>query len=242
MLYLTGASNPAAIAAAATEPLLGVLAQPGNALHRKAGSYAACGIDNGGFGLALKGADWTDELVADYLAYLGRVVAEQGTDGILFATAPDVLRLVDGIGVVGDHAGTVARSAAILPLIRDLGIPAAFVGQDGAELDEDLDWDSFDVLFLGGSDAWKLGEGAAKLVAEAKRRGKWVHMGRVNSYKRYAYAASIGCDSADGTFLAFGPAKNLPRLLGWFAKARAAGLVPAAPGVEPTGQLPLFAA
>ena len=55
-------------------------------------------------------------------------------------------------------------------------------------------------------------------MAEAKAHGKWVHMGRVNSLKRLQYAAAIGCDSADGTYLTFGPAKNLPRLLGWLAE------------------------
>ncbi len=42
-----------------------------------------------------------------------------------------------------------------------------------------------------------------------------VHCGRVNSLKRLRYAASIGCQSADGTFLAYGPDRNLPVLLGW---------------------------
>ena len=28
-------------------------------------------------------------------------------------------------------------------------------------------------------------------------------------------AAEFGCDTADGTFLAFGPRKNLPRLMTW---------------------------
>ncbi len=31
----------------------------------------------------------------------------------------------------------------------------------------------------------------------------------------YRYAAAIGCDSADGTYLTFGPDVNLPRLLSW---------------------------
>jgi hypothetical protein len=44
-------------------------------------------------------------------------------------------------------------------------------------------------------------------------------MGRVNSQKRFSYAQSIGCDSADGTFLAFGPTQNLPRLLSWVGRA-----------------------
>lgn len=123
----------------------------------------------------------------------------------LFATAPDV---------VGEAELTLARSEPWLPVIRELGYPAALVAQDGVEKMK-LDWDSFDVLFLGGSTEWKLSPEAAELVAEAKRHGKKVHMGRVNSRKRYRYAKSIGCDSVDGTFLVFGPEVNLPKLLSW---------------------------
>jgi hypothetical protein len=36
--------------------------------------------------------------------------------------------------------------------------------------------------------------------------------------RRLRYATSIGCHSADGTFLAFGPDRNLPRLLGWLTE------------------------
>jgi hypothetical protein len=56
-----------------------------------------------------------------------------------------------------------------------------------------------DALFIGASTEWKLGPSAEALVAQAKDRGKWVHMGRVNSHRRIRYAASIGCDSVDGT-------------------------------------------
>lgn len=62
---------------------------------------------------------------------------------------------------------------------------------------------------------WKLGPRARSLVHEAKRRGKWVHFGRVNSMKRFEYARAIGCDSADGTYLTAGPDINLPKLLAW---------------------------
>jgi hypothetical protein len=44
-----------------------------------------------------------------------------------------------------------------------------------------------------------LGPEVEQVVAEARQRGIWVHMGRVNSLRRLAYAASIGCDSIDGT-------------------------------------------
>lgn len=40
-------------------------------------------------------------------------------------------------------------------------------------------------------------------------------MGRVNSEKRLRYAKFIGCDTADGTYLRHGPAKNLPNVLAW---------------------------
>jgi hypothetical protein len=130
-------------------------------------------------------------------------------EGCLFAVAPDV---------VGDAAGTLERSAPWLPRIRAAGFPAAFVAQNGAE-HVGVPWDEFDVLFIGGDTEWKLGPHARALVAEAGRRGKWVHMGRVNSARRYRYARGIGCDSADGTFLAFGPDRNLPQLLGWVRQA-----------------------
>lgn len=123
----------------------------------------------------------------------------------LFATAPDV---------VGDAAATLARSTPWLPVIRELGYPAALVAQDGLE-DLTIPWDTFDVLFIGGSTTWKLSPAAAEIAAQARRRGKPVHMGRVNSRRRWTYAEHIGCDSADGTFLAFGPDTNLARLGTW---------------------------
>jgi hypothetical protein len=52
-------------------------------------------------------------------------------------------------------------------------------------------------------------------IHPAKAHGKHVHMGRVNSERRFKYAASIGCDSCDGTFLTYGPDVNLPRLMAW---------------------------
>jgi hypothetical protein len=122
-----------------------------------------------------------------YLAWLGRMPAES----CLFATAPDV---------VGDAAATLALSLPMLAPIRAAGYPVAFVAQDGQE-SLPVPWDEIDALFIGGTTEWKLGDGAAQLAREAKGRGKWVHMGRVNSLKRMRYAESIGCDSADGTVL-----------------------------------------
>jgi hypothetical protein len=176
-----------------------------------------------------------------YLHWLARMVEQEGADpcdpdqsGLLFAVAPDV---------VGDSAATLERERVwhMLGWMRhELGVPVAFVGQNGQE-HRPVPWDDFDVLFLGGSPEcvpcgyvkpwddgrehcpfchrqlreWKLGTAARALVAEAKRRGKRAHMGRVNSLQRVRYANAIGCDSADGTYLKKAPDKNLPRLLGW---------------------------
>jgi hypothetical protein len=138
---------------------------------------------------------------AKFDAWLLTLPAER----VRFAVAPDV---------VGDAIATELRSLPWLARIRDLGMPAALVAQDGLE-DLTIPWDAFDVLFVGGTTGWKLGNTARAIVAEAKRRGKWVHMGRVNSAKRIEYARAIGCDSVDGTYIAFGPDVNLPKVKGW---------------------------
>jgi hypothetical protein len=130
--------------------------------------------------------------MAGYLAWLHEMGAHHGAP--IFATAPDV---------VGDASATMALSVPALPLIREVA-PVALVGQDGLE-SLPVPWDDFDALFLGGTTEWKLSEAAGALAREAKARGKWVHMGRVNSLKRMVYAESIGCDSADGTVLKHDP-------------------------------------
>jgi hypothetical protein len=158
---------------------------------------AAWCADNGCFGKGYPG----DEA---WIAWLAGFTPEERARCV-FAVAPDV---------VGDAAATMDRSAPWPPRIRALGYPAAYVAQNGLE-DLAVPWDDFDVLFIGGDTAWKLGPHARRLAAEAKRRGKGVHMGRVNSERRLRYAQAICCDTADGTFLVFGPDRNLPRLKTW---------------------------
>lgn len=82
------------------------------------------------------------------------------------------------------------------PRIRHL--PLALVGQDGME-EKELPWSQFDCFFIGGSTRWKLSDAAGSLAIEAKRRGKLLHMGRVNSNMRLRYAYNLHCDTVDGT-------------------------------------------
>jgi hypothetical protein len=185
-LYLTGVTNdrlePALISAG-----IGLMVQPGNSYHLRVSRYPAFAADNGCFAGA-----WDEET---HLAWLDRL----DRDGCLFAVAPDVYP---------DAAATLERSAGYFELIREMGFPVALVAQDGAE-HLDLPWDDFDCLFVGGArtanstDEWKLGPGAERVAHEARRRGKWVHMGRVNSLRRMERARSMGCLSVDGTLIKY---------------------------------------
>jgi hypothetical protein len=222
-MYLTGASN-VHVRAIARQAGIGLLVRPGNSYLTHAVDYAAWAADNGQY-TTKPGSAPTDE---EWFAWLETAVEVAGAEGCLFATAPDVLQVIEVEGkpvVIGDAAATLERSRPWLARIRELGIPAALVAQDGVE-ELDIPWDEFDVLFLGGSTEWKIGPAAERLTLEAKARGIRVHMGRVNSKKRLVLAGGWGVDTADGTFLAFGPEKNLVRLLAWY------GMTPEAPRPE----------
>lgn len=138
--------------------------------------------------------------LASYCDWLERMSAARST--CLFATAPDVL---------GNAAATLERSAPVLPVLREMGYPAALVAQDGLE-SLSVPWGAFDVFFLGGSTHWKLSLAAAELAREAKRRGKQTHMGRVNTRKRIVYAAQLDCNSVDGTHLKYEPIDGIDEM------------------------------
>lgn len=140
----------------------------------------------------------------DRKAFITMLKRFQGYPGCMWVTAPDV---------VGDAQATLTRFKLWQPTIRYFGYKVALVAQDGLEAQE-IPWHDFDALFIGGSTEWKLGPAAASIIREAKLRGKWVHMGRVNTRKRLNYAIAIGCDSIDGTGLCRFRDENLPWALG----------------------------
>jgi hypothetical protein len=207
MIYLTGVTFTESEAVNRTD--FGVLATPASGTHHQRGQYPTWAADNGFYtaprpdgegydgdtAAQVRYADPAQKQIDHWINWLETV---GGDDDCLFATLPDV---------VGDYRATWERSARYVARVRAAGFKVAIVLQDGIENDPFI-WHSVlnaaDVLFIGGSDEFKLGPACAALVAQAKARGLWVHMGRVNSYKRISYAASIGCDSADGTYLKFG--------------------------------------
>ena len=171
-----------------------------NAGKQSLRGHSLFAADNGCF---VQSEKYSDE---GYLAWLNKLDRES----CLFAAAPDV---------VGDAEKTRDRSYPMLPKIRELGFKAAFVIQDG-ETPDQIRWDELDAIFIGGSTEWKLGPIAADIASEAKKRGKWIHMGRVNSFKRMRLAAAIGCDSVDGTYLAFEPDNRKGKIEEWLQKLK----------------------
>jgi hypothetical protein len=165
------------------------------------------------------GTDW----IADNAVYAGRYPGDDAYLAWLAARANDAprCRFVVAPDVVGDAAATLELSAPMLPRIRALGYRVALVAQNGLENIWPVPWADIDCLFIGGTTEWKLS--ARGLITEAKEQGKWVHMGRVNSRRRVLYADAIGCDSVDGTYLAFGPDINLPKMRRWITELETQG-------------------
>lgn len=179
--------------------LIGAIATPrqGN----KLGALPVLAFDNGCFGKNYVGDD-------PFMKWLAKM--QPLASRVQFAVAPDV---------VGDHRATLKRSLPFLPRIRALGYPAAFVLQNGIRL-RDVPWDDCDVVFIGGDDQFKTCPVVRDIVSEARARGKGSHCGRVNTWNRLLDVARMGCDSSDGTTIAWGPDKNLAIMLRWLRDNR----------------------
>lgn len=210
--YLTGATGEYLETGLAQEHRIGLLIQPGNRYDRRVQSYPAWAADNGAFS---KRGGFCPVKFRTMLAR-PNLHTPANKAKCLFVVAPDVLRVFKDGTVVGDAAATLERFPAWATEIRAMGFPVALVAQNGLEnMLPKVPWHLVDALFLGGSTEWKLSAAAKHCVFAARMKGKRTHMGRVNSGKRLKLANDWSVDTADGTFLAFGPTKNLPRLLGW---------------------------
>jgi hypothetical protein len=198
MLYLATGTEPEVMAAMEAGEI-GLLLTPNSRRRIAHKNHFVWAADNACY----NPKNWTSEKWWKWL-----VSERHNATTCLFATAPDVVCNADE---------TMALAAIWLPRIRDLGFRAALVAQDGIE-NHAIPWDSFDCLFIGGSTEWKLGSDAFQLSHAARRRGKDVHMGRVNSARRWQIASTFGCTSADGTFIIFAPKINFQRMRQWSLK------------------------
>jgi hypothetical protein len=141
-----------------------------------------------------------------YINMLKRVSGSR----VLWVTVPDV---------VGNARATQLRYRLWRPALQYFQLPIAFVAQDAQTVAE-VPWGEIVCLFIGGTTSWKLGPEAAYLVREAKKRGKLVHIGRVNSAKRERMFVPLGADSFDGSQYSMFPDKHIPPALERFSTYR----------------------
>lgn len=223
-MYLTGASNDRLrrLAEGDLYGRLGLMVSldtPYLASHIP--SYSAWALDNSCFAHA---GEFDGD---DFLFLLARTIGhvDGAYESCRFAVAPDVF---DPTVMRGDPRATIDRSLPWFKQIRDCGAPPALVYQDGMEWmeDEEIPWDEFDVAFIGGGNAFKLGYPSrvdrgiceynvtriswdtylwADLISRTLTRGKEVHVGRVNSWARVCFSIEAGATTVDGTTATRGP-------------------------------------
>lgn len=192
MIFLSGGHPNMAVSL--NDQRIGVMLTPAmNNRPNLSGTLFAC--DTGCFA---KPEAYTTER---YVAWLASLIEYRRT--CLFATAPDVF---------GNGHETLKVALPVLPIIRALGYPAALVIQPGITVAH-IPWESIDAVFVGGPDWWQRSQHVADVVAAAAERGVWRHKGRVNSEQRLRAAMADQYDSADGTWLKYGPDVNLPKIL-----------------------------
>jgi hypothetical protein len=207
-----------------------VLVSGATATHAR---YAATGMfghlitprnGNAARRLGLEGLPWAADNdafhgfhAARFCSMLGKIAIRPGC---LFVACPDV---------VADAHATLAKFDRWEPIIRELGLPVAFVLQDG-QCACSVPWERCEAVFVGGSTEFKESPAAAELVNQAKAHGKWAHMGRVNTRRRFRLALNWGVDSIDGTCFSRWPDKFFPTAMRWLRELK-----------PPQGQATMFA-
>jgi hypothetical protein len=173
------------------------MCQPGNSLHRQICLYPFFAVDNGCYGGKFDPDKWKRTL--DHAA--------GWQERCLFAAVPDVF---NPDNVKDNHRLTLEQWPVWVDEVTDRGLKPAFVCQNGSTPDDVPDCDA---VFIGGTTDWKLSRWAWAQVAAAKARGRWAHVGRVNTAVRWGSVNIFGADSADGTLVKHGPRAEMIRQL-----------------------------
>ncbi len=212
LTYFTGSSGPAVESRAHDRGDIGLMLTPLKPDYlSKADKYPYIAIDNGVFSKVTPFNPDKFNKLLDAVAEKPEVARK-----VQFVVAPDV---------VGDAAGTLAQFPEWAAQIHERGLPVALAAQNGLEdMMDQIPWNDFETLFMGGSTDWKLGKFDdpaqymrwIRLLKEAAARGKKLHVGRVNSFDRALLSNyGMGALSVDGTHLAYGPNAGLARVESW---------------------------
>lgn len=172
---------------------IGHLYSPG--AQRGPEEFIPYALDNGAFG---HDDDWS-EIAWRALLMWARLSGQSP----LWCLVPDV---------VGDKMRTLSRWEMYSPIVMDMGWPLAFAVQDGMTKDDVPN--GVDVIFVGGSTAWKW-RTMARWCADFPR----VHVGRVNTYRCLWECHDAGAESIDGTGWFRGDQLQYRGLLAYLAEA-----------------------
>ena len=178
MKFLIDASEPAVAKKKAAYPSLvaGQLLTPLTKYANWGGVFA---IDNGAFSVFHK---------QRFANLISRNIEHKPQ--CLFVVVPDIVGNARRTLEIWRHRHSIIGSW-----------PMAFVAQDGME-DLEVPWGELRTLFVGGGDPWKDSRASLDIVKTAKTLGKHVHVGRVNTVRRYRLFAEAGADTCDGSGVA----------------------------------------
>ncbi|HEY1292855.1 MAG TPA: hypothetical protein VGJ60_07250 [Chloroflexota bacterium] len=221
MIYLSGVVRPEILGARAD---LGVMMTP-RAGNRPDLSRTYWALDNGLY----HDTDEPERQFDDDRFFRLLDATERYKPTCLFLVCPDVPY---------EDVNTITLSMLWWPALRKTGYPLALAAQNGMERWR-IPWECYDWLFLGGTVDWKFSPGAAGMVRQAKARGLRVHLGKCNSLKRLVWAKALGCDTADGTYVAFrarggGKGRGVREIAGWLDQ------INGRPPSPPTSRLATF--
>ena len=154
--------------------------------------YLPYGLDNGIYGAFTRQEPWNEERYFQQLSEYWRYLEQKP----LFCLVPDA---------VSDKDLTLQRWKQYSQRIRDLGFKTlAFAMQDGMSCSDVPD--DAQVVFIGGSTAWKRGI-SERVCGEFD----YCHIGRVNMFLDLVWAHRLGASSCDGSGFGREPA-NISRL------------------------------
>ena len=143
-------------------------------------------------------------------AYLERLEPYKAT--CLFVVCPDE---------VSDARQTLLNFRELSDWFSDESWPVAYVAQNGQEKLAYPSPDLWDYLFIGGGPEypggpdWKLSTAAIECIARADALGKSVHVGRVNSWRRFSHFLKFGVTSVDGSCIRFQRDHYTRQILQW---------------------------
>lgn len=145
-------------------------------------SFEHWAVDNGAWSAYLQGKSFDEDAFSRAIDKVG-----EGADWVVL---PDIVA-----------GGMASLDLSLKWLDRLRGFPerALIAVQDGITVDDVRDYLGPMVgLFIGGSTPWKLATLDA-WAALSRRKGCYLHVGRVNSLKRINACAQVGANSFDGT-------------------------------------------